>query len=297
MGPVSFLLAHLSDPHLGPLPTPRARDLMGKRLTGFLNWRRRKSIHDMDMLARVVADMRAQKPDHVMMTGDALNIGLPGEFEPAAAWLGLLGESQHVSFVPGNHDAYVGSSLPRVATTFGPWMLDDGGKPASWPYLRQRGGVALIGVNSGVPTAPFLASGKVGGEQLARLAWMLEDARARELMRVVMIHHPPWRGGATPGRGLRDARAFEKVIATHGAELIVHGHNHRTSVHRLPSRDGSIPVIGVRSASAVPGTARHLAGYHLYRVEKHAGGWSIDARARGLATGSNEIVDLGPITL
>ena len=35
-----FVLAHLSDPHLSPLPTPRLRELTGKRLLGYLNWRR-----------------------------------------------------------------------------------------------------------------------------------------------------------------------------------------------------------------------------------------------------------------
>ena len=35
-----FVLAHLSDPHLGPLPAPRLRELAGKRVFGFINWRR-----------------------------------------------------------------------------------------------------------------------------------------------------------------------------------------------------------------------------------------------------------------
>ena len=29
-----FRLAHLSDPHVGPLPRPRLRELVGKRVTG-----------------------------------------------------------------------------------------------------------------------------------------------------------------------------------------------------------------------------------------------------------------------
>ena len=77
---MTLLLAHLSDPHIGPLPKPRPRDLIGKRLTGYLNWQRRDKIHDMDVLTRLVADMHAHRPDHIMMTGDVMNIGLPAEF-------------------------------------------------------------------------------------------------------------------------------------------------------------------------------------------------------------------------
>ena len=42
----AFTLAHLSDPHLAPLPKPRLRELMGKRALGYLNWvRNRKRVH------------------------------------------------------------------------------------------------------------------------------------------------------------------------------------------------------------------------------------------------------------
>ncbi|MFZ4533895.1 MAG: metallophosphoesterase, partial [Alsobacter sp.] len=76
-----FRLAHLSDPHLGPVPQPRLRELAGKRLTGYMNWRRgRDRVHDMAVLDRIVADMQAHAPDHIACTGDLINIGLHGEF-------------------------------------------------------------------------------------------------------------------------------------------------------------------------------------------------------------------------
>ncbi|MBE7204862.1 MAG: metallophosphoesterase, partial [Parafilimonas terrae] len=123
---MSFLLAHLSDPHIGPLPRPRKRDLLGKRLTGYMNWARRSRLHDMEVLARVVAHMRSHEPDHVAVTGDILNIGLPAEFPPARLWLESLGDPRDVSFVPGNHDAYVRSSVRHLAATFLPWVSERG---------------------------------------------------------------------------------------------------------------------------------------------------------------------------
>jgi 3',5'-cyclic AMP phosphodiesterase CpdA len=83
-----FTLAHLSDPHLAPLPAPRLRELAGKRMTGFINWRRkRRFIHDPAILAEIVADMRAQSPDHIAVTGDIANIGLPAEYVHGRVWL------------------------------------------------------------------------------------------------------------------------------------------------------------------------------------------------------------------
>ena len=91
---MSLILAHLSDAHIGPLPRPQRYELIGKRLTGYLNWTRaRAHIHDMDVLAALVADMKAQHPDHIAMTGDILNIGLKAEYPLARAWLETLGDA------------------------------------------------------------------------------------------------------------------------------------------------------------------------------------------------------------
>ena len=99
---MSFTIAHLSDPHLGPLPAFRLRDFTAKRAMGYVNWKRgRERLNDMGMLKRLVADMRSQKPDHVAMTGDVVNIGLPAEFAAAAAWMHTLGDPERREFHAG----------------------------------------------------------------------------------------------------------------------------------------------------------------------------------------------------
>src|SRR5436190_1776743 len=61
-----FLLAHLSDPHIGPMPMPRLRELINKRGLGLINWyRKRHRHHRAVVLDAIVADMTAQAPDHV----------------------------------------------------------------------------------------------------------------------------------------------------------------------------------------------------------------------------------------
>jgi 3',5'-cyclic AMP phosphodiesterase CpdA len=292
---VSLVLAHLSDAHVGPLPRPRLRELIGKRLTGYINWRRgRAEIHNMDALANIVADLKAQRPDHIAMTGDILNIGLKGEFPLARAWLETLGPAHDVSFVPGNHDAYVKATMPDLAATFAPWTKGDNGG-SSFPYLRLRGGIALIGLSSAVPTPLFIASGRLGRRQIDACAQLLKDCARQGLVRVVMIHHPPYRGGARLGRALTDAQDFETMIRECGAELVIHGHNHRLSVVHLERPARKVPVVGVASASAIRGTTDHRAGYNIFEIEGTLKDHRIKARMRGLLPGGSEIGDVRSI--
>jgi 3',5'-cyclic AMP phosphodiesterase CpdA len=121
-----FRLAHLTDPHVGPLPRPALRHLLSKRLTGYINWRRGRSIsHDMELMAELVADMREQAPDHIACTGDTCNIGLPSEWATSRLFLETLGTPETVTFVPGNHDAYVPGSLEGLLGEVGDWASGD----------------------------------------------------------------------------------------------------------------------------------------------------------------------------
>ncbi len=291
---MSFTIAHITDPHLGPAPMPGFADLRLKRVMGFINWKRgRERLNDMGMLARLVTDLRAQRPDHVAVTGDLVNIGMPAEFRRAAFWMHTLGEPADVSFVPGNHDAYVRAAMPMLKATFAPWTTGDSGE-ASFPYLRVRDGIAIIGLTSGVPTGPFMATGRLGRTQLDAFARLLEETGAKRLARVVLIHHPPLAKGAPPFRGLTDAAPFGQVIEEHGAEAILHGHTHRQLVRSLPSRatrtiGGAVPVLGAPSAAAATHDPRYRAAYHLVRLEREAGLWRVSARVRGLALGGEHI--------
>ncbi len=166
--------------------------------------------------------------------------------------------------------------------------------PGAFPFLRVRGDVALIGLSSGVPTGPLMATGRMGKSQMARFAKLLDDTRARGLARVVLIHHPPLLSGATTMRNLTDARDFEAIVTQHGAEVILHGHNHKRSIAHLKSdaamtTNGRIPVIGVPSASSTAKSLRQRAAYHLIRIERQGEVWHVSARARGLMPNGGEI--------
>ena len=209
-----FTLAHLSDPHLAPLPEPRWRDLIGKRVTGYINWQRnRRFVHDAEVLGKIVADLKAQAPDHIAVTGDLSNIALEEEFARGRKWLQDLGSLHDVSLVPGNHDAYVRQAV-RYAPQWAPYMSgDDGG--AGFPYLRRRGPLALVGLSTAVTSAWGMATGRLGSAQLARLGDMLRALAPERFFRVVLIHHPPV-SEAKRHKLLTDAAEFLRVIARAG---------------------------------------------------------------------------------
>jgi 3',5'-cyclic AMP phosphodiesterase CpdA len=289
---MTYVLAHLSDPHLAPLPPPRLHELIGKRVTGFIHWRRkRQAIHQAEVLARIVADLKAQKPDHIAVTGDLVNLALPAEYAPARVWLDALGAPADVTLVPGNHDAYVRSGVAASLSHWGDYMRGDEAvalaqdRPHGFPFVRKRGSLALIGASTSEASLPLLATGRLGSDQLRRLERILDEARAEGRYRVVLIHHPPTTRRGHYLKRLTDGAQLRDVLARHGAELVIHGHNHRRQTVWLDGPQGRIPAIGVPSASeALPGE-HDPAGYNLYRIDGSPGAWRCEVVTRGLTSG------------
>jgi 3',5'-cyclic AMP phosphodiesterase CpdA len=287
-----FTLAHLSDPHLGPLPRPRLVELASKRAIGFLNWhRRRKTIHRGEILEPLVADLKAQSPDHIALTGDLVNIALPSEFSSSRVWLDKLGAADDVTFVPGNHDFYIRRATHQPHSHWGDFMRGDEGAPDEFPFLRRRGPLALIGLSSAVPTPLFMATGLLGDAQLARLAALLERLAGENLLRVVLIHHPPVSKPIYRFKRLLDSGELRAILKTHGADLVLHGHDHLHSVVYLDGPKGKIPTIGVPSASAAGGE-EDPAAYNLYRIERATDDWRCEAITRGFRRGQDTIGEL-----
>jgi len=291
-----YVLAHLTDPHL-PLPPTRLRELASKRVIGFFNWqRRRRRDHRLEVLDALVADLHAAQPNHIAVTGDLVNIALRGEFAPALEFLAKVGSPANVTFVPGNHDTYVRTTLEHAYRYWGAYMRGDDAPvvPESrFPFVQRRGPIAVIGLSTAIPTAPFLATGKLGREQLARLAPMLERLGAEGAFRVVLLHHPPTSAVGGRLKRLIDARAFREVIRQQGAELILHGHSHINSQVMLDGPAGKIPAIGVPSASASPTEGHEPASYNLYRIEQQTTGWRCECVSRGFAIGREGVAELG----
>jgi 3',5'-cyclic AMP phosphodiesterase CpdA len=286
-----FTLAHLSDIHLSPMPRARRSELMSKRVLGYVNWHRgRKYVHRREILDTLTRDLIERKPDHIAVTGDLVNLGLPEEFLRAAEWLHHLGPPSHVTAIPGNHDAYVRLHPEKGTGRWQPYMQSNKAgevlvpTPATlFPFVRRFDDVAIVALSSAVPTMPFVAAGKIGTLQRSLLAEALARLGHEGLFRVVLIHHPPLPGQASWGRGLRDAGRTTNVIKKGGAELVLHGHDHRQTVHEIETISGPAFVVGVPSASeAVEGRAP-AARYNEYRIARNGNGWRVEMVGRSVA--------------
>jgi 3',5'-cyclic AMP phosphodiesterase CpdA len=282
-----YRLAHISDPHLGSLPRPRLSELASKRALGFFNWhRKRRALHQEEVLEDLIVDMRSFKPDHLAITGDLIVISLEKEFEPARAWLETLGTPKDITVVPGNHDAYVGATADHSGKHWGEFMTNDAvavlvGKEIRYPFVRRRGPLALIGLSTAVPTLPFMATGELGKDQLERFARTMAELKYEDRFRVVLIHHPPKSSRQTYFRRLTDARKFRAVLKEHGAEIVIHGHNHEHAMIWLDGPQKPIPAFCVPSASSPP-QSDEAAGYNIYEIEGEPGAWRCTAIMRAL---------------
>ncbi len=150
---------------------PRWSELIGKRATGYLNWRRRRHLHPSRRRARTHhrrprgAAARSHRGDR----RSRQHLARRANTRRRARWLESLGPPHDVTLVPGNHDTYVQAPRTHAQLHWGDYMRgDDGG--GSFPFLRRRGPLALIGLSSRT------TDGAVAGN---RAAWRRADRAAR----------------------------------------------------------------------------------------------------------------------
>jgi 3',5'-cyclic AMP phosphodiesterase CpdA len=275
-----FSIGHLSDLHATPVRFEGVQQLLNKRFFGWLSWHlRRRHVYRPDVLGALIEDLREVAPQQVVVTGDLTNVALESEFDAARVWLGRIGSPERVFVVPGNHDAYVSVPRSRSWDRWSEYLASDAphgvGEIASgdaeFPTFRRRGPVALVGLCSAHPTGIFRATGSVGPGQLERLEALLTELAGVDVCRVVLVHHPITDGATSPRRSLSDAAAVRAVLRRAGADLVLHGHNHRTQLFQVPGPEGPIPVVGVRSSSYMGRKPGKRARYHLYDLEPGAG--------------------------
>ncbi len=298
-----FTLAHFSDVHLSPITGFGPRYWNAKRTLGLLNWQRgRKHVHERSVADRLMADAIALRTDHIAITGDLINLGLPLEYEAALSWLEALGSPDTVTVVPGNHDVYTRlAGHPGIAR----WAAYMGSEEQSlaFPFVRRIGPLALVGLNSAIETPPFVAAGRLGAHQIEVAGEMLERLADEDVIRVVLIHHPPLPGLASARRALADAAQFARVLERAGAELVLYGHNHRERLNWHVEAEGTagaqpIPVIGVPSASAARAHKDEPLGrYNIFTFFEGEGRRRIRYTVRGLATPGGDIVKLSESVL
>ena len=275
---MTFTVAHVSDLHITPVRVINPLALLNKRSLGWLSWNlRRRRLYRPEILSALISDLHQQAHDSVVVTGDVTNISLAEEFPAAVAWLQQLGTPEEVFVIPGNHDAYVPIAYEQSWKHWEAYLQSDEAQREEratpgeirYPTVRIRGPVVFIGLNSAYPPASWLdANGSIGPQQLERLEQLLRHFATTDLCRIVLVHHPPDEE-IEARRRLTDTAAFCAVLQRAGAELVLHGHLHRTILRSIPGPLRSIPVVGVRSSSAAfSHHPKKRARYHLYHIER-----------------------------
>jgi 3',5'-cyclic AMP phosphodiesterase CpdA len=285
-----IVLAHLSDPHISSMEDITARDFASKRLFGYLRWKlHRAAEHGSSVLSALQSDLIQTKPDQIAVTGDLTHLGLSAEFKKARQWLQSLGSPSQVTVIPGNHDAYVKLIWHQTMAHWTEYMISDtpreGDQNAQkgeniFPSLRTRGCIAIIGLSTAQPSAPHLAVGSIGTAQLKNLETILAQTARQRLYRILLIHHPPAPGIVSWRKRLTDAAELRSLLDQYGADLILHGHAHRTLHNYLQTPTAKIPVMGVPSISALGRTPERRARYYIYRIMPGSKGWNVRLEVR-----------------
>jgi 3',5'-cyclic AMP phosphodiesterase CpdA len=187
----------------------------------------------------LLAEIRADPPDLVAISGDLTQNALYREYAAARAFIDQLGAPALV--VPGNHDLTPYWLLERFTAPYARWHATIA---ATIEPIWQNGAVAVLGLNSTRPAGLHYdwSRGRVTRRALARLAARL-DALPPGLMKVVVTHHPllpPPRENRLPVTG--GAKRALAEFARLGVHLVLAGHLHR--FYLLPGGPaGGLPLV------------------------------------------------------
>jgi 3',5'-cyclic AMP phosphodiesterase CpdA len=241
-------LAHFSDIHVeAPGCSWHPRDWFNKRMSAWLNLhvlgRRKRFRHSERILAALRTELRQQRLDRLVFSGDATAMGFEEEMLRAADLLGVgSGEPPPGLAVPGNHDYCTSAAMHsgQFERCFAPWQSGERVGEEVYPFAQRVGPLWLIGVNSATANRWYWdARGRVGASQLARLEKLL--AGLEEGPRILVTHYPVRLADGRPERafhGLRDLDDLLTVAQRGGVVLWLHGHRHEHYHHphseRLP---------------------------------------------------------------
>ncbi len=234
-----------------------------------------------ETLATIAREAREHAADHFILSGDLTAYALDSEFQGARAALGELAEDRsRCTIIPGNHDVYTPGShrTRRFERYFGHLLESDMPehcRVGPFPFVRLVGQEsAVVGLHSArVPPVPGIAQGRVGSDQLAGLAAILQDPRLEGRALLVAVHHAPLTHHGRADRwshGLVDAEALCRMLPG-PRHAILHGHIHQRYHH---------PATGERP---------HLFGAGSSTQAGHEGYWIIEVSGGHVRGGERRV--------
>ena len=249
-GPASsYVVAHLSDPHLS------------RRYY-------RENIKSLKLLLRSILDAGC---DHIVISGDVVSTADPDDFFLARevfSNLGLL-DSARLTVVPGNHDIFGGPhraidvvSFPRhirsVDYEKNLTLFHEAFSEAfvgvkhlvpgeTYPFIKQVGPFSIVGLNSIPPWSvmenPLGTNGLLSEKQYDALKALNGSDQFGGLVPVVAVHHHfndlddgtsesgLWKKIESRTMRMRKRRKLLRLFASLGVKYILHGHIHRNELY------------------------------------------------------------------
>lgn len=260
-----FYLAHISDIHLTPMPKIRWWQLFNKRITGYLNLKFNRK-HNRNYLDRVLLSVLNHKVDHLVISGDIVNLATKAEFLNAKLWLQNILKKIPIALTLGNHDAYLIGSLKTACENFSAFLQSDIEQKNYFPNVKLNNNIAIINISTAIASPPFFAIGYFSKKQARMLSDILTICAEQNLFRIINMHHPPFKKSVAWHKRLWGAKNFTKAVKIAGAELILHGHTHKASLNYL----NDIPVLGIGSCSKPCSTN---ANYNLFAIDRIDDKW------------------------
>lgn len=254
-------IAHLSDLHLveqDPSRRSRAHRFRLSWLTMLcpldIERRRRRALEAFEQAY-------ASGADHLVITGDLTEDGMPGQFEMLAS---VLAESRwpasRVTLVPGNHDAYNDGAAFNQALD-GP--LRPYRETSAAGAVLPIAGAVLVAVSTAFHQAFTRSAGALERESLETIEAAARQARKKGVPLIVAQHHPPLGYSLQPFQwidGFQQHRELTALLLEHDHAHVLHGHTHVAADR--PVRSGAMARIF--SAEAVVNSAAPL---RLYRTQ------------------------------
>ena len=199
------------------------------------------------VVAALYAELRADRPDLVVVSGDLTQRARTREFVAAREFLDGIGAPWLA--VPGNHDLSAYDLAERFLDPYARWrrLLSPQTEPV-W----QDADCAVLGLNTAQRMGWHWdwSRGRVGFRRLRRLVARLAAVPAGKV-RVVVAHHPllPTPGVAGVAMAGNAARALA-AFARAEVGLVLSGHLHRRHSRAVAAADGGTLLLQGASATS-----------------------------------------------
>jgi 3',5'-cyclic AMP phosphodiesterase CpdA len=184
--------------------------------------------HDPSVAAALLADLAADRPDLVAVSGDLTQRARRQEFAAAREFLDRL--AVPVIAVPGNHDVPLYNPLRRVFRPLARFRHHI--TPQQNPFFADDE-LAVLGINTA--RAATFSNGRISHEQMDEIR-NLFGALTGAHFRVLVTHHPLMAPLLAPERQIvgRAEHALE-AVAKAGVDLLLTGHYHQASSRNVTS--------------------------------------------------------------